>query len=230
MIGMLIRSLVYSWRYRGRRVTVKRTAHVSHTAELEGLNRVGHHTTFRGRLGLGSYIGKHCELAADIGRYSSIAHHVSSNPGIHTYKAPYATTSPLFFNRDHLNGPSFATHDVIDNLRYADRGRRLDVAIGNDCWICSNVFFAGGVRVADGGVVLAGAVVTRDVKPYEIVGGVPARTVGYRYDPDTIAFLQQLRWWDMPETWLRENWQLLNDLDGLKAAFPELTAPATAGS
>lgn len=211
----LIRQLIDLWRYRGRDITVKRTARVRSGSRLEGMNRIGQRTTFRGDLGYGSYIATDCNLSARIGRYTSIAPFVRSNPGIHTYKAPFATTSPMFFNRDHLSGRSFATRDVIENLRYADKDRRLDVVIGNDCWIGQGVFFAGGVTVGDGAVVLAGAVVTKDVEPYAIVGGVPARRIGYRYDPATIEALLKMKWWNRSPEWLRENWELLTDIDVL---------------
>lgn len=216
MIRDLIRRITYKLRYRGRGVDVKRGAHVSHTSELEGLNYIGKRTTFNGFLGRGSYIGNDCGVSVSIGRYSSIAPLVRTTHGIHTYKAPFATTSPMFFNRGHHGGRSFATRDMIDNCRYADPDRRLDVVIGNDCWIGQGTFFTGGVRVADGAMVLAGAVVTKDVPPYAIVGGIPARVVGYRYDPETIQFLLGLQWWNLPEQWLRDNWELLCDIDRLK--------------
>lgn len=221
MILDFIRQMVYKWRYRGRDIVVKRTARVHHGTELEGMNRIGQRTNFYGSLGYGSYIATDCTLSARVGRYTSIAPLVWSNCGIHTYKAPYATTSPMFFNRGHMSGRSFATRDVIDNLRFAERTPRcVDVVIGNDCWIGQGVFFAGGVKVGDGAVVLAGAVVTKDVEPYAIVGGVPARTVGYRYDADTIRYLLALKWWDLPHEQLRRDWELLTDIEKLKSAYP----------
>lgn len=216
MIFDFIRQLRYKWKFRGRGIRIHRTAYVRHGSELEGLNYIGENTVFRGTLGRGSYIGARCILQARIGRYASIAPGVTSHPGIHTYKAPFATTSPMFFNRDHNLGRTYADHDVINNFRFADENRYLDVAIGNDCWIGQNVFFAGGKHIGDGAVVLAGAVVVKDVEPYAIVGGVPARIVGYRYDPETIAFLKEIKWWNFPEEWLKSNWMLLNDIEKLK--------------
>ena len=77
----------------------------------------------------------------------------------------------------------------------------------------------GGVHIADGAVVLAGAVVTKDVPPYAIVGGVPAKIIRYRYDEETISFLLQTQWWNNTEEWFKENWKLLTDIDKLKAYY-----------
>ncbi len=91
--------------------------------------------------------------------------------------------------------------------------------IGNDCWIGENVFYVGGITIGDGAVVLAGAVVTKDVPPYAIVGGVPAKVLKYRYDDDTIQFLLRIKWWNNSIEWLRENWQLMTDIDKLKEYY-----------
>ena len=76
---------------------------------------------------------------------------------------------------------------------------RGDVVIGNDVWIGFEAMILSGVTIGDGAVIMARAVVTRDVAPYAIVGGVPARELGKRFDDATIARLLALRWWDWPE-------------------------------
>ena len=73
-----------------------------------------------------------------------------------------------------------------------------DVRIGSDVWLGRGSTVMSGVTIGDGAVVAAHAVVTRDVPPYAIVGGVPAKVLRYRFDPPTIERLLALRWWDWP--------------------------------
>jgi acetyltransferase-like isoleucine patch superfamily enzyme len=73
------------------------------------------------------------------------------------------------------------------------------VTIGNDVWIGARAIILSGVTVGDGAVIGAGAVVTRDVPPYAIVAGNPARLVRYRFDEKTITALAALRWWEWPD-------------------------------
>ena len=76
--------------------------------------------------------------------------------------------------------------------------RRGDIVIGNDVWIGYEAVILSGVTIGDGAIVAARSVVTRDVEPYTIVGGVPARHIRRRFDEETIDALLELRWWDWP--------------------------------
>ena len=66
---------------------------------------------------------------------------------------------------------------------------------------------------------MAGACVVKDVPPYAIVGGVPARVINYRYDDETISFLLKIRWWRKDIPWLAEHWRLFNNIDSLKMYY-----------
>jgi acetyltransferase-like isoleucine patch superfamily enzyme len=118
----------------------------------------------------------------------------------------------MFYSLRKQTGTTFAQKQMFDELR-------PPITIGNDCWIGQGALLVGGVSIGDGSVVLAGAVVTKDVPPYAIVGGVPAKLIKCRYDADTINFLLEKKWWNKPIEWLKENSSLLNDIDKLKEAL-----------
>lgn len=176
---------------------------------FEGANRLADKVGFRGSMGYGSYISAYSSMAAHIGRFTSIASHVYSNRGIHPISTPFVTTSPMFFSTEKQSGKTFAKSNVFNEMKEP-------VIIGNDCWIGECVFLCGGIKIGDGAVVYAGAVVTKDVPPYAIVGGVPAKIIKYRYDESTISFLLNIKWWNFPITWLEKNWMLLDNIEEFK--------------
>lgn len=204
-----------NWKYRGK-CRVSYSGHLQSGTVCEGMNKIGENAKFKGRMGLGTYIGGDCVLKADVGRFTSIAPGVTSVTGRHPIKSPFATTSPFFYMKDISFAQSFATEDMYQSSAYYDSSRKILVKIGNDCWIGQGALLVGGICVGDGAVVLAHAVVTKDVEPYAIVGGVPARVIGYRYGEETIRFLLKRQWWNESEAWLREHWRLLTDIESLK--------------
>ena len=96
--------------------------------------------------------------------------------------------------------------------------RRGDIVIGNDVWIGYEAVILSGVTIGDGAVVAARSVVTRDVEPYTIVGGVPARPIRRRFDEETIDALLELRWWDWPPEQLTGSLRAIQagDLEALR--------------
>ena len=105
---------------------------------------------------------------------------------------------------------------MIKEYMFFDKERQIAVKIGNDCWIGYDVCFIGGVQIGDGAVVLSRAYVTKDVPPYAIVGGIPAKVIGYRYDEDTIKLLQEVQWWNQDVEWMKVHSDLLCDMEAFK--------------
>jgi len=194
------------------KVRFNSTVRITPGTTFEGANSIGDNSYIAGSVGYGTYCMQNCYIEGCIGRFCSIAADVKVARGTHPTTLPYATTSPMFFSTRKQAGTTFTTIDRFDELK-------APVTIGNDCWIGQRAILIGGITIGDGAVVMAGAVVTKDVPPYAIVGGVPAKIVKYRYDEETIDFLLKAQWWNKPSDWLKANHALLCDMEALKKAL-----------
>ena len=130
-----------------------------------------------------------------IGRFCSIACGAKFlfTSGNHSLRSLATYTFPIFFDEWGLDAKNI--RDAWDN--------KGDTVIGNDVWIGYEAVILSGVTIGDGAVIGARAVVTRDVPPYTIVGGVPAKPIRRRFDDETAARLRALRWWDWDEERIR---------------------------
>lgn len=222
----IIKYLILKWKWRDK-VKFGFSCNIGLHSNFEVMNQIHPRASFDGELGFGSYIGPESVINGRIGRFTSIAPQVRCNVGRHPYIYPYVSTAPCFFslNPNHSqNGSTFATSQEYGELAYADKEKRYVISVGNDCWIGEGAFIVGGTEIADGAVVLAHAVVTKNVPPYAIVGGVPAKIVGYRYTDDDINFLLRIKWWNNSLTWFKTHWHLLNDFDKLKQYYESKNA------
>jgi tetrahydrodipicolinate N-succinyltransferase len=105
---------------------------------------------------------------------------------MHEHPVDYISTSPITYGRNNIFGRAFSWNDF---------GK--PPVVGNDVWIGSAAQVLQGVTIGDGSIIAAGAIVTKDVPPYAIVAGVPARIIRYRFEPSEIDILLRLKWWDM---------------------------------
>ena len=150
-----------------------------------------------------SYACERCDIIyATLGKFVNIAAHVRLNPGNHpTWRVC----------QHHLTYRSAAYGLGEDDAAFFDWRRAHPVQVGHDVWIGHGATVTAGVTVGTGAVVGAGAVVTRDVAPYTIVGGVPARPIRRRFTEAQARALERIAWWDWPR-------------DRLAAALPDIRA------
>lgn len=177
---------------------------------FEGCNKIYPHCVFVGDMGMGTYIAEYSRIEGKIGRFTSIGPYCQVVIGMHPYTYPFVSTSPMFFSLAKQTGYTFAKKQCFQEFKYAEG--KYPVVIGNDCWIGQRVSIISGVTIHDGAVILAGAMVTKDVPLYAIVGGVPAEVLKYRYDKQTISRLLEMKWWNREREWLNENWEKFNDI------------------
>ena len=184
---------------------------IEYGSVFEGFNKIGARTSFSGRMGRCSYIGADAAISANIGRYCSIAADVVTISGKHPTK-DWVTTHPAFFSTLKQCGKTYVEKELFMETTGQTQ-------IGNDVWIGYGARILGGVKIGDGAIIAAGAVVTQDVPDYAIVGGVPAKVIRYRFEPEQIEKLKKIQWWKKDEQWLKENAALFQNIDTFIRAF-----------
>lgn len=151
--------------------------------DFERSNVLYHYPVNRDRLA----VGKFCSIACGAKFLFNSANHALG--ALSTY--PF----PLFYEAWGLDKQDVAS--AWDN--------KGDIVVGNDVWIGYEAVILAGVTIGDGAVIAARAVVTRDVAPYTIVGGVPAKPIHRRFDEATVSALLELKWWDWPAERIAQN-------------------------
>ena len=136
-----------------------------------------------------SFCGYDCAIVnCEIGAFCSISNNVIIGGARHPME--WVSMSPVFYSGRDSVTEKFSVHHRVEEVR---------TYIGNDVWIGEKVLIKSGVKIGDGAVIGMGSVVTKDVQPYNIVVGSPAKVIRKRFDDNTINKLLEIRWWEFDD-------------------------------
>lgn len=167
------------------------------------------------RVGTGTDIGfRNMWCGCKFGRYCVIGEDCKNIVGHHPTSF-YVAMNSKFYRPGRKGG--FAEEQLYtDEYKYADSEKQYYNIIGNDVYITSNVILLEGVKIGDGAVITPGSVVTKNIPPYAIARGNPAKIETYRFKPEDIQFLLDLKWWDKDEEWIKQHLHNFSNIKNLR--------------
>lgn len=152
-----------------------------------------------------SYVARNSVInRTTIGKFTCIGPGVFCGLGNHP-KSSMITMHPLFYSIKSSMRYNLSDKNYFEEYK--------TITIGNDVWIGARAIIIDGVTINDGALIAAGAVVTKDVPAYAVVGGVPAKIIKYRFDKLVIEKLLKFKWWDKDYEWIKSNYKTFHNID-----------------
>jgi acetyltransferase-like isoleucine patch superfamily enzyme len=186
----LVTVFVYRLRYAGKSIRIEYLVELANVT-FEGTNKVYKYARLRdARIGLFSYVSRGTQVYnAEVGRFTCIGPETIIGPGEHPVRG-YISSHPAFYSTLAQAGKTFSTENYLEEIPRT--------FIGHNVWIGARSIVRAGVRIGDGAVIAAGSVVVKDVAPYTVVGGVPAKLIRNRFDEEVKEAVQTSEWWNWP--------------------------------
>lgn len=187
---------------------------ISKSCTFEGYNRVLSYCELNNTsMGYASFTGGHCYfLNTKIGRFCSIGDYVSVVVGQHP-TSKYVCNHPAFYSLRKQVGFTYADKQTFEDIKYLDENSKTIVSIGDGVWIGNNAIILNGLTIGEGAIIAAGSVVTKNVAPYEIVGGVPAKKIKDRFTEDQKEFLLKYKLYEKDLSFYQENVKDMEDIE-----------------
>lgn len=225
MLKRIFNSYMYKWAI--KKYGIPNTCKVWPSKRIGNISCQGYNTiakdanVYNTSLGFASGISRESEFYnTKIAKYTVLGPRIRIIRGQHPTER-FASVHPAFYSLKEQYGFTYTDRQKFDEFRWVDRDNEISVVIGNDVWIGSYVLIMEGVSIGDGAIVAAGAVVTKDVPPYAIVGGVPAKIIRYRFNDEQINDLLDMMWWDKGEAWIKSHAEYFDNVQRLIEKWKE---------
>ncbi|MGO2498851.1 MAG: CatB-related O-acetyltransferase [Vibrio litoralis] len=191
---------------------------VDRNSRLEGSNRIYQNAAvIRSNIGFGTYIGPGTTfISANVGRFCSIGPNCKIIVGTHPSKE-WVSTHPSFFSSKKQGGFTYTNKNLFEeHKRVKASGQEYNCIIGSDVWLGSDVKILSGITIGDGAIIGSNSLVTKDIEPYSIAVGSPAKVIRYRFCRNDINFLMDFKWWNKNEDWIIKNAKNFHHIDIFK--------------
>jgi len=203
-LAKLVKSKILEYKNRGKKLKIGYMSNATNCRFGKYNTIYNNVSLYQVSLGDFTYIASGTKISrAKIGKFCSIGPDCKIGLGKHPTKG-FVSTHPIFFSTLKQAQITFADKNYFEEFE--------NIEIGNDVWIGANTIIIDGIKIGDGAIVAAGSVVTKDIPPYAIVGGVAAKIIRYRFDEDEIEKLLELKWWDKDINYLKSNFKKFHDI------------------
>lgn len=203
----LLKWVSYKFKYAGKNLRMEYLCEINNCT-FSTYNTIYKYARVRdSSFGSYTYVNRDSQVySATVGSFSSIGPQVLIGLGEHPAKN-FVSTHPMFYSTSGQSNPVIVKDNFFEEFPQTH--------IGNDVWIGARAVLKTGVSIGNGAVIAAGSVVVKDVEPYSIVGGVPAKHIRYRFSEEQIQWLNETQWWTKDFEWIYSNKHLFLNLDDL---------------
>lgn len=223
-MNRMLRNIAYCflriyYKINGDHLILESGSCIKNGSSFEGFNKICKNSYFSGKMGFGTYIGDNSSVTGSIGRFCSIASSVTFLTKTHPVEA-YVSSHPAFYSLKKQCGLTFVSEQLYNEEPLLP-DKDVSIEVGNDVYIGYGATIIGPVKIGNGAVIAANSTVTKDVAPYTIVGGTPAKYIKKRFSDDEIEYLNTLKWWDNDLRWFKKYGNHFYSVEALKKRLEE---------